>query len=311
MTPKPTDERPRTWFSVGPKVDAREVRLTAKVLPEQEKRAKVSTVLAIDDDANIRDLMERFLTRQGFYAYTAANGEEGLEMARRIRPDVITLDVMMAEKDGWSVLAELKKDPFTAHIPVIMLTMVEDRELGYALGAADFLQKPVDKKVLADVISRHIRLTAQTSVLLVLPDRKARYALAESLENSGLRVYTADHGLEALELLEKIEPTIIVTELIMPVMDGVKFMDELKQHPRWRDIPTIVIAAEEIPPDKARELTRQFEAIVMSQQSDPDGFLRELEAQLIAKVRQSAVREAEPDSHGQRVPEPEEAPASV
>jgi len=111
----------------------------------------------IDDDANIRDLMERFLTRQGFYVHSAANADEGLQLARDIKPDLITLDVMMPEKDGWWVLQTLKNDPELATIPVIMLTLVEDKEIGFALGAADFLNKPIDREHLAATIRRHVR----------------------------------------------------------------------------------------------------------------------------------------------------------
>ena len=97
-------------------------------------------------EAPVRDLMQRFLAKEGFRVATAAGGDEGLRQARELHPDAITLDVMMPGMDGWAVLSALKADPATADIPVIMLTIVDDKNLGYALGAADYLTKPVDRE---------------------------------------------------------------------------------------------------------------------------------------------------------------------
>ena len=105
----------------------------------------------IDDDPNARDLMERNLSRAGFVVVTAASGEEGLEAARRLRPVAITLDVMMPGKDGWAVLRDLKSDPDLCEIPVVMVSMLEDRTMGLTLGAADYLTKPVNREQLARV----------------------------------------------------------------------------------------------------------------------------------------------------------------
>ena len=114
--------------------------------------AGASAVLVIDDDAAVRDLMARFLGKEGFRIVTAASGEDGLRLARELRPDVITLDVLMPGMDGWSVLAALKADAELADIPVVMLTMLDDRNLGYALGAADYLTKPIERERLVSVL---------------------------------------------------------------------------------------------------------------------------------------------------------------
>ena len=116
-----------------------------------------SRVLVIDDDAAVRDLMTRFLGKEGFSVATASGGEEGLRLARELQPDVITLDVLMPGMDGWSVLAALKADPALVDVPVVMLTMLDDRNLGYALGAADYLTKPIDRERLVAVLGRHRR----------------------------------------------------------------------------------------------------------------------------------------------------------
>ena len=131
------------------------MRLRTRRPPREPAPEGSSAVLVIDDDAAVRDLMARFLGKEGFRVATAASGEEGLRLARELRPDVITLDVLMPGMDGWSVLAALKADAELADIPVVMLTMLDDRNLGYALGAADYLTKPIDRERLVSVLGRY------------------------------------------------------------------------------------------------------------------------------------------------------------
>ena len=123
----------------------------------RRRRRPGSLVLVIDDDPTVRDLMRRSLDKEGFRVEHAAGGEEGLRLARELRPDAITLDVMMPGMDGWAVLAALKSDPELAEIPVVMVTIVDDKNLGYALGAADYLTKPIDRERLAAVLTKHRR----------------------------------------------------------------------------------------------------------------------------------------------------------
>jgi signal transduction histidine kinase/ActR/RegA family two-component response regulator len=113
------------------------------------------TILVIDDDFTFQDLMQRFLSQEGFRVISAQQAEEGLTLARQIKPDVITLDVMMPKQDGWSVLMDLKSDPELAHIPVLMLTMIDNRGMSYTLGAADCFMKPLNRKQIAEAIRRY------------------------------------------------------------------------------------------------------------------------------------------------------------
>ena len=124
------------------------------------RRKKISTVLVIDDDPSVGDLMTRFLHKNGFRAIVATNADDGLEQAKRHLPDIITLDVMMPGKDGWYVLKALKNDPDLADIPVVMASMVEDNSLGFSLGAAEYLNKPMDWSHLADVLRKCVRTGA-------------------------------------------------------------------------------------------------------------------------------------------------------
>ena len=124
-------------------------------------------VLVIDDDEAVRDLMQRSFGKDGYRVEVAADGRSGLEMARRLKPAVITLDVMMPSMDGWAVLNDLKADPATAGIPVVMLTMVDEKNMGFALGAADYFTKPIDWQRLSAVLKKHRRPAAAQTVLVV------------------------------------------------------------------------------------------------------------------------------------------------
>jgi signal transduction histidine kinase/CheY-like chemotaxis protein len=122
---------------------------SAEVKPNQD------TVLVIDDDSVVRDLMSRFLTRLGFHVVAAASGEEGLRLAKQVNPLVITLDVIIPNCDGWAVLNKLKADPGLAAIPVIMVTVVDNESMGFELGASNYMIKPVDRDRLAVLIEKH------------------------------------------------------------------------------------------------------------------------------------------------------------
>lgn len=280
------------WFKVGPKVDAASVRFNVPI-GLREKRNRISTVLAIDDDPAVRDLMERFLTRQGFYAYSAADAYEGLELARQLRPDVITLDVMMPEKDGWWVLTQLKRDPNLCDIPVIMLTMVEDSELGYALGASDFINKPVSSQKLADAIARHIRLP-QSIALVVQHDEVSRQLIRTLLEEQGLRVLTASDGKEAFDTLRTVTPQLILADLTSDAGDGVMFVDKLKRDENWSAIPVILTTGEEIVALRARELNDNMQLLLQHPSNSSANFLESLKNQIIQQVRTYNICQNEP-----------------
>jgi CheY-like chemotaxis protein/anti-sigma regulatory factor (Ser/Thr protein kinase) len=202
-----------------------------------------STVLVIDDDAAVRDLMARFLGKEGFRIATASSGEEGLELAREIRPDVITLDVLMPGMDGWSVLAALKADAALADIPVVMLTMLDDRNLGYALGAADYLTKPIERERLVSVLGRYRQ---DLPVLVVDDDPDFRELARRMLEREGYTVAEAANGRAALDRLREGLPGVVLLDLMMPEMDGFDFVAAVRDEPAWRAVPIVVITAKDL-----------------------------------------------------------------
>ena len=232
-------------------------------------------VLVIDDDAAQRDLMVRFLERQGFTAITAADGASGLEMARQHLPRAILLDVMMPKMDGWSVLTALKADPALAAIPVVMVTFVDERTLSATLGAVDLVNKPVDWDRLKTVLDR-LR-EAEGEVLVVDDDPDVRARLRTVLERCGYTVGEAGDGAEALRRVMHGPPRAILLDLTMPVMDGFAFLHALRERPGCQDIPVIVFSARDISAED-REQLRDADRILSKTASlkDLTGELRSL-----------------------------------
>jgi CheY-like chemotaxis protein len=187
--------------------------------------------------------MARFLGKEGFRIVTAASGEDGLRLARELRPDVITLDVLMPGMDGWSVLAALKADAELADIPVVMLTMLDDRNLGYALGAADYLTKPIERERLVSVLGRYRQ---DLPVLLVDDDPDFRELARRMLEREGYTVLEAHNGRAALDRLRDVLPGVVLLDLMMPEMDGFDFVAAVRDEPAWRSVPIVVITAKDL-----------------------------------------------------------------
>jgi CheY-like chemotaxis protein len=160
-----------------------------------------------------------------------------------LRPDAITLDVMMPGMDGWAVLSALKADPDIADIPVVMLTIVDDKNLGYALGASDYLTKPIDRERLVTVLRQHRR---DRPVLVVDDDAGLRQLLRRMLEPEGYAVVEAENGRVALERLRDMSPSVVLLDLMMPEMDGFEFVAEFRRHDAWRPIPIVVITARDL-----------------------------------------------------------------
>jgi PAS domain S-box-containing protein len=232
------------------------IRLPAKVsdpaaepvrAPVSQPQAEgASNVLVIDDDATVRDLLQRVLGKEGFRVVSASGGEEGLRLARELRPDAITLDVMMPGMDGWAVLSALKADPDVSDIPVIMLTIVDDKNLGYAMGAADYLTKPIDRDRLVSLLEKYQRDHSPCSVLIVEDDPSSRPTLRQMLKKEGFELTEADNGHVALEHVARSRPSVILLDLMMPHLDGFEFVADLRSRKEWRTIPVVVVTAKDI-----------------------------------------------------------------
>ena len=245
------------------------------------------TVLVIDDDPTVHDLMQRFLSREGFRMVAALGGEEGLRLAKELRPAVITLDVLMPGMDGWTVLTALKADAATADIPVIMLTILEEKRMGYALGAMDYLTKPIDWGRLTTVLQKYRRADLPFPVLVVEDHAETREMLRRFLEREGWAVIEAANGREALERVAAERPELIVLDLIMPEIDGFAFIEALRQDATWRSIPIVVVTAKDLTPDERRRLNGTVEQILQKGGYTREELLREIRDLVAACVRPS------------------------
>jgi GAF domain-containing protein/CheY-like chemotaxis protein len=266
------------------------IRLPARVVEAVEEAPPavpdrvppgVGTVLVIDDEPAVRDLMQRFLTREGFRVVTASGGEDGLRWARELRPDAITLDVMMPGMDGWAVLSALKADPDVADIPVIMLTIVDDRNLGYALGVSDYLIKPIDRERLVTVLKKYRR---DLPVLVVDDDVALRQLLRRMLEPEGYAVVEAENGRVALERLREVSPSVILLDLMMPEMDGFEFVAEVYRHAGWRAIPIVVITAKDLSREDHERLNGYVQQILQKGAYSRDQLLAEVRELVAASL---------------------------
>ncbi|MGI3776041.1 MAG: response regulator [Janthinobacterium lividum] len=218
-------------------------------------------VLVVDDDPATRDLLTRFLHREGFAVRSAGDGRSGLALARLLKPRVILLDVMMPQMDGWSVLSALKAEPELAHTPVVMISFVNEPSLAASLGAEDFLAKPVQWDALKAVMERFRADSPGGHALVVDDDEISRSRLEAMLSRVGWSVATAENGRLGLESVERITPSLILLDLVMPELDGFGFLKALREREEWRGIPVVVVTSKDLDAHD-RERLRGVERVV-------------------------------------------------
>lgn len=251
--------------------------LNSGQIPQRSADHQPPTVLVIDDDVTVCDLIQRALQKQGYQVSIAHSGPAGIEMARQLRPAVITLDVMMPQMDGWAVLSALKGDPDLSGIPVVMVTIVDEKNLGFALGATEYLTKPFDRDRLVEIIGRYCHTQSVPAALLIDDDASNRDLLRRLLEKEGWHVQEAVNGRPALQMLETFQPNLILLDLMMPEMDGFEFALRLRQNIQWRDIPVVVLTAKNLTPDDRQRLNGSVEAILGKSTFSPDQLVAEIQ----------------------------------
>jgi PAS domain S-box-containing protein len=237
-------------------------------------------ILAVDDDPAVLDLLSRNLDREGYSVRTASNGREALALARELKPRLITLDVMMPSMDGWSVLTALKADPVTRDIPVVMVSIIDDRHLGFTLGAADYLTKPVDRARLAEILARQVPRDTKRLALVVDDLQDNRAMLRNVLEREGWEVVEAEDGRAALESFTTHHPALILLDLMMPVMDGFEFLRALRARDDGRAVPVVVVTAKELTSDERDYLRACVENVVQKGPLAHDALLAEIRNRL-------------------------------
>ena len=234
-------------------------------------------VLIVDDEGLARELLASYLAPQ-YRVAMAESGAKALKEAQRLRPDVITLDVMMPGGNGFETLAALRKNPVTVDIPVIILSIVDQKQVGFALGATDYLIKPVLKPALLDSIRRHVPSPADedSSVLLVDDDPKALELLQEALRSAGYETQAVPSGARALEVLANKVVGAILLDLLMPGMDGFQVIRHVREEPAFRDLPILVMTAKNLSQEEIALLNRETQGLLQK-----DGSWKQ---QLIAEV---------------------------
>ena len=263
------------------KAEVRESAARAATAPTR------GTVLIVDDEKATHELLERELSNAGYDILHAAGGREGLKLAKQARPDVITLDIIMPDLDGWSVLKALKADPELCDIPVILVTIMRDRDLGFALGAADYLTKPLDREVLVRVLGRHARADGRAQVLVVDDDPKTRDMLRRTLQKAGWMVAEAANGCEAIEALERSNPALILLDLMMPEMDGFEVLERLQGDETWREVPVIIVTAKDLTREDIVRLNGRVAKILQKGAYQRRDLVRDIHAMIARQVGRS------------------------
>lgn len=271
-----TVDNPQSQIDVPPE-SSKHVESSRVIVPGDP-----NVVLVIDDDPAVRDLMQRFLSKEGFGVITAPAGDIGLQIARELKPTAITLDVMMPGLDGWAVLTRLKSDPDLADIPVVMLTMIDDKSIGYALGASDYLTKPIDRERLMKTLQRYRCNQSPCSILVVEDDDTTREMVRRTLEKERWTVHEAENGRIGLEQMAQKQPELILLDLMMPEIDGFQFISEIRRNPEWQSIPIIVITALDLTLEERLQLNGRVEQILQKGAYDQHGLLQHV-SQLVSQ----------------------------
>jgi signal transduction histidine kinase/CheY-like chemotaxis protein len=234
-------------------------------------------ILVIDDDATARELIRDQLVAEGFSVAMAGGGLEGLKLAKELQPIAITLDVMMPDLDGWSVLAALRQDARLAEIPVIMVTILDEHRRGMALGAAGYLTKPIERDRLNLLVQRFRTQARRTRILLVEDDAMQRERVRGWLKGQQWAMREAADGREALARLREEKPDLILLDLMMPEMDGFQLVAALRQEPGWREIPVIVITARDLDAKDRERLNSGIQSVLVKEMFQP--------AELVQRIR--------------------------
>ena len=219
-------------------------------------------ILVIDDDINFLDLVDRRLTKEGFLVFTSHSGLNGLDKAKKLLPDIIILDIIMPDIDGWSVYQKIKKIPLLSQIPIIIVTIGDYEQMAKDFGVVDFLSKPIVWDNLHQILEKYKVVSKSKHILVVDDDSSTRTILRKMLIKDGWRVDEAENGKVAIERMGMQIPELILLDLLMPVMDGFKFLKEIKKVDAWLKIPIIVITSKDLTVDDYSFLTDNVDKVI-------------------------------------------------
>ena len=242
-------------------------------------------VLVVEDDMHIATVLRTYLEADGYQVEVAADGHEAIQLARTLSPSAITLDISLPKLDGWSVLNALKRDKATASIPVVVVSIVDNRDFGMVLGATDYLVKPIDHERLQAVLRglEGLRQSGDGTVLIVDDDPAVRDVLSKLLAADGWRVATAADGEAALAAVEHERPSAVVLDLMMPRVDGFEVLQRLRGEPTTRDLPVIVVTAKDLTDEDRERLGQNAERVLLKQTMPFDELQQEIRGVLMAR----------------------------
>lgn len=275
-------------IKVAESVKSEAAEVSASELSEMPDTSlkQTNTVLLIDDDPVTHELIDRFLVKEGFKVVATTDPEQGIKIAKAIHPNAIILDVIMPKMDGWSVLNHIKSDPELAYIPVIMSTIVQEQNLGYALGATDYLTKPIKSEQLRKILPKYKSRMDNNLALVIDDDSLNRALLRDILKKEGIEVAEAENGIQALKMIESIKPELLLLDLMMPEMDGFELAKRLKQHPQWQKIPIIIITAKDLSWEDRQRLNGQVEKIMQKGAYTHQALLQEIRSLLTSSINE-------------------------
>jgi CheY-like chemotaxis protein len=233
-------------------------------------------VLTVDDDEGVVTLFRRYLERRGYHVFGLTRAQRVVEEAKRLNPYAITLDVLMPDRDGWEVIRELKLDPQTRDIPIIVCSVLGDTDKGLSIGVADYLVKPISEQDLLAVL-RRLESPRGTGHVLVVDDSAGdRKLLKRLLEDAQYRVREATGGAEAIEMIRSHHPDLVVLDLMMPGVDGFEVLETLKADRDTRHIPVVVVTAKELDAADRRRLMEGVEALLQKGLFDQEQLLNDI-----------------------------------
>ena len=238
--------------------------------------ATKKTVLVIDDNPDVIDLVQKYVGDQ-YQIVGLLNGHDAVDKAIQLQPVAITLDIMMPGKDGWQVLHELKANPVTQDIPVVILSIVDNKKLGFSLGAAEYIVKPIDKNLLLRKLkSLEKLLPAIKRILVVDTDRQVLDTVCRLLDESGYDISCATNTAEAVQLVDAQPPDLIVFNPFMPQAEGVDLIGRIKASPDTKDIPLILITQKPLPEEAQEELNGRIRAVFDKEMLSETALIEEL-----------------------------------
>jgi CheY-like chemotaxis protein len=242
-------------------------------LPAEPAIGPRPTVVVVEDDRRSFDLLRAYLEPAGIRVVSARDGEEGLDTVRRLGPAGVILDILLPGIDGWEVLARLKADPQTAPIPVIVVSMLDERGRGFALGAAEYLVKPVDKDQLLAAVYRAAAMREQKQTVVAIDDDPLAIELARAnLEPAGWTVLGAASGQEGLALIRERQPSLVLLDLLMPGMDGFEVVEALRAEPNTKSIPVVILTSKSMTQQDKERLQGRITYVARKTEFDLSGL---------------------------------------